>query len=212
MKLYVVSATIREVEPLIKQMDAASYKLVITGVGAVAAAYQLTKIFSVDLPALVIQAGIAGSFESNLPLGSVVAVKQDRFADLGVEENNLWTDVFDLRLTEKNDPPFSDGWLVNPNEILLQSGLPLVSSLTINEISTNKKRIGQLQQKYHPALESMEGAALHYVCLQEKIPFIQLRAVSNYTGERDKSKWEIIKAVQNLNKELFNLIEMVTKE
>src|ERR1700730_16384979 len=59
MKLYVVSATIREVEPLIKQMDAASYKLVITGVGAVAAAYQLTKIFSVDLPALVIQAGIA---------------------------------------------------------------------------------------------------------------------------------------------------------
>jgi futalosine hydrolase len=35
----------------------------------------------------------------------------------------------------------------------------------------------------------MEGAALHYTCLMEKIPFMQLRSISNYIAERDKSKW-----------------------
>ena len=36
----------------------------------------------------------------------------------------------------------------------------------------------------------MEGAALHYACIMEHIPFIQLRAVSNFVGERDKNKLE----------------------
>jgi futalosine hydrolase len=56
-------------------------------------------------------------------------------------------------------------------------------------------------------VESMEGAALHYVCLSEKIPFLQLRGVSNYAGERNKSKWKLKEAIGNLNKELIRLLE-----
>ena len=52
----------------------------------------------------------------------------------------------------------------------------------------------------------MEGAALHYVCLQEKVPFIQLRAISNYVGERDKSKWKMQEAITNLHNELLKLL------
>ena len=52
----------------------------------------------------------------------------------------------------------------------------------------------------------MEGAALHYVGLMEKIPFIQLRAVSNYTGERNKKKWKMKEAIVNLNNELIRLL------
>jgi hypothetical protein len=37
----------------------------------------------------------------------------------------------------------------------------------------------------------MEGAALHYMGRDLFIPFIQLRAVSNYIGERDKNKWKM---------------------
>ncbi len=50
----------------------------------------------------------------------------------------------------------------------------------------------------------MEGAALHYVCLQEQIPFVQIRSVSNYVGERDKTKWKMKEAIENLNTELYN--------
>ena len=55
-------------------------------------------------------------------------------------------------------------------------------------------------------IETMEGAALHYVCLSERIPFLQLRCVSNYVGERDKSKWALREAIMNLNIELQRLI------
>jgi futalosine hydrolase len=56
----------------------------------------------------------------------------------------------------------------------------------------------------------MEGAALHYVCLQENIPFVQIRSVSNYVGERDKTKWKIQEAIENLNRELLLMINRIT--
>lgn len=56
-------------------------------------------------------------------------------------------------------------------------------------------------------IESMEGAALHYVALMESVPFLQIRAVSNYIGERDKSKWLLQKAIGNLNQQLERLLK-----
>jgi futalosine hydrolase len=43
--------------------------------------------------------------------------------------------------------------------------------------------------------------------LQENIPFVQLRAVSNYVEIRDKSKWNIPLAVENLNIQLIEFIK-----
>ena len=63
-----------------------------------------------------------------------------------------------------------------------------------------------IRKKYHPLLESMEGAAFHYVCLMKNIPFIQLRSASNYVGERDKSKWKMNEAIVNVNKVVYDLI------
>ncbi|ULT38317.1 hypothetical protein KRR40_24600 [Niabella defluvii] len=53
----------------------------------------------------------------------------------------------------------------------------------------------------------MEGAALHYVALMEKIPFLQIRGISNYVGERDKRKWNFKDAIDNLNNELVRIVE-----
>ena len=53
----------------------------------------------------------------------------------------------------------------------------------------------------------MEGAAFHYVCLQQKINFLQIRGISNMVGERDKTKWKIKKAIENLNNELLKIIK-----
>ena len=39
------------------------------------------------------------------------------------------------------------------------------------------------------------GAALHYVCREMNIPFLQIRAASNYIGERDKEKWQMKEAI-----------------
>jgi futalosine hydrolase len=84
--------------------------------------------------------------------------------------------------------------------------LPAVTALTVNEITTRKERIAQLINLYNPTIESMEGAALHYVCNDLNIPYLQIRGLSNYIGERDKSKWKIKEAVENANKILVEIV------
>jgi futalosine hydrolase len=53
----------------------------------------------------------------------------------------------------------------------------------------------------------MEGAALHYVCLQLAVPFAQVRSISNYVTPRDKSLWKMKDAIINLNNWLIGFVE-----
>jgi futalosine hydrolase len=57
----------------------------------------------------------------------------------------------------------------------------------------------------------MEGAALHYVCREANIPFIQVRAISNYVGERNKEHWKIKEAIDSLNEHLLKYVEKLYK-
>jgi futalosine hydrolase len=160
-----------------------------------------------DRPQLIIQAGIAGCFTGRKP-GDVVAIQKETLADLGVWEDQTFKTLFDLGLTPPDSPPFTNGQLVNPyRQLLGLTALDLVPSITVNEITTDPTRIKWYQQNTDAVVESMEGGALHYVGLQEKIPFIQLRAISNDIGVRDKTKWDIRSAIANLNTRLTALLE-----
>lgn len=178
---------------------------VITGVGLVAATYHLQKAIAAGRPDLVIQAGIAGCFDPSRELGSVVAVREEAIADMGVEENGRFRDLKDLGFL----PGGEDGWLPNPHAAAL-TDLPLVRGISINEISTRPDRIRWYIERYAPLVESMEGAALHYVCLREPVPFLQIRAISNYTGERDKTRWRIGLALENLHAALTKILNAHT--
>lgn len=183
-----------------------------SGIGMLAASYALTKTALYDKPDLIIQVGIAGSFDTNLTLGSVVVVKDETIGDLGVEEEGKWKDLFDLKLEKSSYHPFDKRKL--PNQWLSKYnllGLTEVSGITVNEISTNKERIAKLIQKYNPSTESMEGAALHYVARETNIPFLQIRAISNYIGERNKANWQMKLAIDNLNQTLIQYIDELYK-
>jgi futalosine hydrolase len=137
-------------------------------------------------------------------------VQQDCFADVGMEEKGIYTPVFNTGFADKDEFPFTDGWLVNSNDVLSKTGLPKVKAITINKVSDSELQKKQFTSSFNAAIESMEGAALHYVCLQEKISFLQIRAISNQVGERDKTTWKIKEAVQNLNHELATLINQLS--
>jgi futalosine hydrolase len=108
--------------------------------------------------------------------------------------------------------PFTKGWLVNKTGILKKIKLEKVKAISVNEITTSEQRIKLYRDAFKPVIESMEGAALHYTCLMEKIPFVQLRSVSNYIGERNKKKWNMKKSIANLNNELIGLIESLHED
>jgi futalosine hydrolase len=63
-----------------------------------------------------------------------------------------------------------------------------------------------LAEKFNPQLESMEGAAVLYVCGREDIPAIQIRAISNYVGVRDRFSWKTEEAITALTKVISGLI------
>jgi futalosine hydrolase len=213
MEILLIAATNFEIQPTINYLadrdcliGSNRFDVLITGIGSMSTAYWLTKSIEKKRPALLIQAGVAGSFSENYPPGSLVLVNEEVTGDLGVEENNEFKDVFDMGLPQVSDPYTGKSLVNNEQEMLQRYNLPLVKAVTINEITTRSARIQQLQQKYQPVVESMEGAALHYIALMEKIPYIQLRAVSNMVGERDKSKWKMKEAIDKLNEQLITMV------
>ncbi len=181
-----------------------------SGVGMLATAVALTRLVLGEKPDLVIQAGIAGSFDPTIPLAKVMVVNEECIADQGVMEGGQWKDIFDMNLEQSSQPPYEERMLPNPwLETYNVLHLPVVAAVTVNQVTTDASFKQLLLLKYHPALESMEGAALHYVCRLCNIPFVQLRAVSNYVGERDKSQWKITEAIAALNQTLLQFVDML---
>lgn len=180
----------------------------VTGIGSMATTYHLTRSIRDKRPDYVLQAGIGGSFSRHFPPGRVVLIEKEMTGDLGVEENGVFKDLFEMGLQQDGEHAATSRWLVNPHTVNWESqGLALVNGVTVNEITTRASRIEQLQQNYGVTVESMEGAAFHFVCLQEGIPFLQIRSISNYVGERDKKVWKMKEAIAALNDQLINIFK-----
>jgi futalosine hydrolase len=184
-------------------------KLLIGGIGQLQSAYALQNRVRFERPGLVIQAGIGGSSDKE-DMGKVYAIGSEKIADLGVMEKEGFTDIFGMGLENPDRFPFQDGKLENPYKYLLEwTGLPVLDGATVNGIRSSD--VDGFQRNRLRVVESMEGAALHYVSLMEKIPFLQIRAISNITGDRDKSRWKLKEALTNLHRELVVVIQKLEK-
>jgi futalosine hydrolase len=227
MKILIVAATRFEVRPLTdhfafihKENDSLSHfryrnsdvDILITGMGMTATAYHLGKQLAKTAYDLVINAGVCGSFMPDIPIGEVVVITEENFCELGAENQNSFLTLFDLGLMDPDDPPFRSGKLINSNatESSVFSGLRKVRGITANTIHGSPEKIRKITGIFRPDVESMEGAAGFYACLTAAIPFHQVRGISNFVEERDKSKWDIPLAIDNLNRVLLELLQELT--
>ena len=190
-------------------LNALKPKLLIGGIGQLQTAYALQNRIRLERPGLVIQAGIGGAPVID-DIGKVYAIGSEQIADLGVMEKTGFTNIFDMGLENRDRFPFRDGRLDNPYRSLLEwTGLPVLDGKTVNGIMSSD--VGGFQRNSLRVVESMEGAALHYVCLMEKVPFLQIRAISNVTGDRDKSRWKLKEALMSLHEKLVVMIQKLEK-
>ena len=205
MKLLITAAT--QIELPIINSSKIEVDTCVSGIGAAITMYHLQEVLLHKKYDWVIQTGIAGGFDlQKNELGKVVLVSTDCFADLGISENKNFKTLFESNFLAANSFPFTDGILVNNHDLLKKFDLPLVKAITVNTVTDDKIIINQLRQKFSTDIETMEGAALHYICLQKKMPFLQIRAISNEVGERNKKNWKIKEALQNLNATLNKII------
>lgn len=194
MKVLFVSATKSEVDPALSQLEEAGFDVLLTGVGMVATAYHLGKALQQNTYDLLVNIGIAGSFSEELQLGDVVHVVRDRFIELGAENHDEFLSMEQLG--------FGQSTFETTAEITSKSlkQLPAANGITANTAHGNTHSIAALKKQLPElTVESMEGAATFYAAQQANIPAIQVRAISNYVEPRDRNRWKIELAIDNLN-------------
>ena len=220
MKILIVAATAKEIEPLLKQMkvkepmvfETADFKykkleisVMITGVGMVVTAMDTVSALIDEEYDLALNIGLCGSFNKNLEIGTVVNVYKDCFSELGAEDGDDFISISKLKLDTVN---IIENLALSDNITNFQIELlPKVNGITVNTVHGNEKSIENVVKRFHPTVESMEGAAFMLACDDYGMPNYQIRAVSNFIEKRNKAAWDIPLAVNNLNKKLFEILD-----
>ncbi len=206
MRILVVAATLEEVDSLkakiLRQEEntgpmALDFELLITGVGMVATAFAIGRHLAANKYDLVVNFGIAGSFDRGIELGELVEISQDTFAELGAEDDEEFLMIEQMGFGRSSYFPSTK--LADLYHLFNNFNLKTATSITVNTVHGNEASIKKVIDRVNPQLESMEGAAFFYACREMNVPCLQIRAVSNYVEKRNRDNWNIGLAIKNLN-------------
>ncbi|QBJ91089.1 futalosine hydrolase [Streptomyces seoulensis] len=169
------------------------FDLLAAGVGpALAAASTAAALTAAALAGtpygLVVSAGIGGGFQPEAPVGSLVVADAITAADLGAETPDGFLPVTDLGFgTVTHLPPNS---LVR--EVVAATGARPGTVLTVSTVTGTATRAAALRERHPGALaEGMEGFGVAEAAAAHGVPVLEIRAVSNPVGPRDRDAWRI---------------------
>lgn len=182
------------------QEAAAEFAVRIAGVGPVAAAIAtLAELYAGEYD-LVISAGIGGGFPGRAEIGSLVVADAIVAADLGAEtpDGFLSLDALGFGSAEAA----VDGKLAaSLTARLREAGLPvtmgavLTASAATGTAATARARAARTPGA---AAEGMEGFGVAVAAQTLGLPMLELRAISNAVGPRDRAAWQIGRALDAL--------------
>jgi len=222
MRILVVAATAMEVGPLTKAFGASTphdrltryvhrsrdIDVLLTGVGMVAASAWTSRALSERTYDFALNAGICGSFDGAFLAGAVVNIVSDTIAELGAEDGDGFLPFDALELPDDGlRGPKPSCVNARPPDNAALAALPAVSGVTVNTVHGNERSIAKVVARYHPQVESMEGAGFMYACAICDIPFAQIRAVSNMVERRNRSAWKIPEAIEALAPVVLRILE-----
>ncbi|MFH8936974.1 futalosine hydrolase [Streptomyces griseosporeus] len=144
---------------------------------------------------LVVSAGIGGGFLPGAPLGSLVVADEITAADLGAETPDGFLPVTELGFgTVTHRPPAA---LVR--RAVAATGAPAGTVLTVTTVTGTAARAAELRARHPRALaEAMEGFGVAEAAALHGLPVLEIRAVSNPVGPRDRAAWRIGEALAAL--------------
>jgi futalosine hydrolase len=137
---------------------------------------------------LVVSAGIGGGFPPGAPVGSLVVADRITVADLGAQTADGFLPVTELGFgTIHHDPPRS---LVR---VACQAtGAPAGTILTVSTVTGSAARTAELRTRHPRALaEGMECFGVAEAAAAQGVPVLEIRAISNPVGPRDRAAWRI---------------------
>jgi futalosine hydrolase len=194
------------------------------GIGPARTAMELCRFLeragSGSRPRLVLMTGIAGCYKETghdfLSAGEaekigpldVVVAEREAFLDLGRCSHNAFSfiEIDGERVAYEFDLSEYASIFVPPS---IREALSFKSAGfgTVCCSSASMERAEVIRGLPWVRVENMEGAAAAMVTREYDIPFIEIRAISNYAGEPDRSKWDITGALALLRSAIAALFE-----
>lgn len=165
-----------------------------------------TRMEKAPFPDLILDTGIAGVFQSSgLDIGDAALADCSRYIHTGVDNGDpVFAPLpFDLI---PGRPETGQG-LYRPDPepagacarmISDKLGQPVARGLilTVSAVTGTPQKAEQLFQGFSGVMEAMEGAAAAHTAALYNIPLVEIRAGSNWVGDRDKARWDIPGAVR----------------
>ncbi|MDF3300463.1 futalosine hydrolase [Streptomyces tropicalis] len=172
---------------------AAGFDLLAAGVGPAPAAARTASALTAAALAgapydLVVSAGVGGGFAPHAPVASLVVADEITAADLGAETADGFLPVTELGFgTVTHRPPAA---LVRATAAATGARTGVV--LTVSTVTGTAARADALRTRHPRALaEAMEGFGVAEAAAAHGVPVLEIRAVSNPVGPRDRAAWRI---------------------
>jgi futalosine hydrolase len=179
--------------------------VITTGVGAVNAAYALTRFLDREQVKAIVVCGIGGAYPSlgigsGIAIGSAVCAESECYGDLGASSPGGFLDMQALGF------PIIEGvYNVLPMQIF--PAPRRARFVTMNTCTGTDDAACSIEARTGGAVESMEGAAIAHVAALAGVPVGEIRGISNLVGNRDRSAWRVKEAAAAAQETLLDWIK-----
>lgn len=193
-------------EILLGRIGGQAVRLLVSGPGMANTVQGLTAAIEKDRPALILQTGCGGGFsQAGIQIGDVAIASMETDVHLGLERQGPDATPGALPFPVIQKPGQE---LFNQYPVALEIGNAAAQSLktaavavgvkvhmgpfvTVATVTTTSARSDQLHRHFGALIENMEGAGAAHVAALYDLPFLEIRAVSNRVGDRDKRRWNL---------------------
>ncbi|MFE5317873.1 futalosine hydrolase [Paenibacillus sp. NPDC056579] len=194
LKVLVVTAVSAERDAVQRGLaDNPRFEVIAAGVGPVTSAIRTTKALAAARYDLVVVAGIAGGFSGRADVGSLVVASDIIAADLGAETPEGFSTLDELGFGSSR-VPVDASRAKRLADAFAAAGIPaqLGPVLTLSTVTGSAATAAALAERVPgAAAEAMEGFGAASAAQEYGLPVLELRAISNAVGPRDRSAWRI---------------------
>jgi futalosine hydrolase len=173
------------------------------GVGPAAAAAATAHVAATEEVGLVVSMGVAGAFASaRLRHGDVAVATSIVAADLGAMSPERFLDLAALGLDGGATVDCRPDLVAAARDRLVADGLHVAvgAVLTLSTMTGTAERAAELMGRHGAVAEAMEGAGVAHVATLHGLPVLEVRAVSNEVGLRDRASWDLAAALASLGR------------
>lgn len=190
-------------------------------------------------PRVLIQVGIAGSFQRVLPgpgaqaekvgpaIGDIVLATHEAYSDTGASSPGGWLSAAELGLPIARVAGSETGGLFPLDLNLVRGARAAIMSadwpgrrpavhmgpcVTSSQATGTHVEARDQAERWGALAESMEGAAAAHICVLYGVPFLEIRAISNLVSDRDRGTWAVEEAVETAGRAALAVVAALGRQ